>query len=104
MIDTSELDCIKVVETIPKLRLFQSLLVVFRSSLSNTPPVNARKPSSSESIPKRKIETPAAISLKSGLSQKPKARTDKIVRRRNFLSTVALSIGLHHLGFNHSIF
>ena len=69
--DTSELDCIRVVVTMPKLRLFHSRSVVRRSRLSSTPPVKALKPSSRHSMPNRKMATPAAISLKSGLTQKP---------------------------------
>ena len=71
MIETSELDCMIVVDTTPKSRLFQVLSVVFCSSLSRTPPVNALKPSSRNSMPIRNIDTPAAISLKSGLTQNP---------------------------------
>jgi len=69
--DTRELDCVMVVETTPKDMLFHSLFVVRRRIFSNTPPVKTLKPSSRNSIPKRKMATPAAISLKSGLSQKP---------------------------------
>ncbi len=69
--ETSELDCMIVVETIPKSILFQVLSVVFCSSFSNTPPVKALNPSSRKSIPNKNIETPAAISLKSGLTQNP---------------------------------
>ncbi len=69
--DTSELDCMTVVVITPKLRLFHSLSVVLRSRFSSTPPVNALKPSSRLSMPNRKIATPAEISLKSGLIQKP---------------------------------
>jgi hypothetical protein len=69
--ETSELDCIRVVETTPKPRLFQVLLVVFCRIFSSKPPVKALKPSSRNSIPKRKIATPAEISLKFGLTQNP---------------------------------
>jgi len=69
--ETRELDCMRVVVTTPKLRLFHSRSVVRRRSFSSTPPVKARNPSSRESMPKRKIATPAEISLKWGLTQNP---------------------------------
>jgi hypothetical protein len=68
---TRELDCISVVETIPKDRLFQVVSVVFLSNPSSTPPLKVLKPSSRESIPSRKIATPAVMVLRSGLSQNP---------------------------------
>jgi hypothetical protein len=60
--------------TKPKLMLFQSLLVEAVRIFSSTPPEKALKPSSSASIPKRKMATPAEISLKSGLIQNPYAK------------------------------
>lgn len=69
MTDTSELDCIRVVATTPKVKLFQSRSVVRCRMRSSVPPVKALKPCSSALMPNRKIATPAAISLKSGLTQ-----------------------------------
>ena len=71
MTETSELDCMAAVASRPKPRLFHSRSVVRRSRDSSVPPVKALKPSSSDSMPNRKIATPAAMVLKSGLSQKP---------------------------------
>jgi len=71
MTETSELDCITVVLMMPKLRLFQYLSVVLRRMDSSVPPVKALNPSSIESLPNKKMATPAEIPLKSGLIQKP---------------------------------
>ena len=79
MTETSELDCITLVEKKPKQRLLERLLVLRRNQFSKTPPVRALKPSSRLSIPNRNMATPDAISLKFGLSQKPYARSAKIV-------------------------
>ena len=69
--DTSELDCIRVVVTTPKDRLFHNRSVVRPRIFSSTPPVKERNPSSRDSMPNRNIATPAASCLKSGLTQKP---------------------------------
>lgn len=69
--ETSELDCISVVLTIPNSTLFPVDDVVRRSIRSRVPPVKARKPSSSDNMPNRKLATPAAIILTLGLTQKP---------------------------------
>jgi hypothetical protein len=60
-----------VVETTPKPMLLGSVLVVRANTFSRIPPVKALNPSSRKSMPNRNIDTPAAISLKSGLTQKP---------------------------------
>jgi len=80
--DTRELDCMIVVDTTPNPRLRPRLDVDLRKIFSSVPPVNRLKPCSSESIPNRNIATPAAISLKSALFQKPTARIIKIVGSR----------------------
>ncbi len=59
-----------VVETMPNPILPGSVLVVRTNTCSRTP-VKALNPSSRNSIPNRNIDTPAAISLKLGLIQKP---------------------------------
>jgi len=89
--DTRELDCMIVVETAPNSKLFQVLSVVLCSSFSKTPPVNALNPSSRNSMPNRNMETPAAISLKSGLTQNPYASISMMVGRIIFLSIAIFS-------------
>ena len=71
MTDTSELDCMKLVLTTPKANDFHVVSVVLRNNFSSKPPVKALNPSSSESMPNKNIATPAEISLKFVLSQKP---------------------------------
>ena len=71
MIETNELDCMMVVVTTPNEIAFQNRSVVRLRIFSSSPPVNALDPSSRNSMLKRKIATPAAISLNSGLSQNP---------------------------------
>jgi hypothetical protein len=66
------------VDTMPKVRLFQRLLVALASIFSSVPPVKTLNPVSSDNIPKRKIATPAEITLKSGLTQNPQLRVIKI--------------------------
>ena len=56
-------------------KISKSLLTVEELSL---------KPSSSISIPKRKIATPAAISWKSRLAQKPTLRINRMTGSRSF--------------------
>ena len=60
--DTSELDCMIVVVTIPNSRDRGTDPVAFSSTLSRNPPLNSLNPSSSISMPNRKMATPAAIS------------------------------------------
>jgi hypothetical protein len=69
--DTSVLDCISVVLPRPKATLFHSRSVERRSTISSAPPVKALNPDSREIMPNRKRAMPAAISLRSGLTQKP---------------------------------
>ena len=75
MTETSELDCMIAVDMKPKAWLFHTLSVQELSSRSRTPPVKALKPCSNAIMPNRKIATPAAISLNSGLTQNPQAST-----------------------------
>ena len=81
--DTSELDCIAMVETMPNSRLFQVLDVVRLSTRSSVPPVKAWKPCSSASMPKRKMATPAEITFRSGLIQKPPGEDQKNCWQKN---------------------
>jgi len=69
MTDTSELDCNTVVETIPKSIDRGTDRVARSSNRSSMPPPRSLNPSSSISMPNRKIATPAAISCAFGLSQ-----------------------------------
>jgi len=69
--ETSELDCISVVATTPNVRLFQRLPVARCRKSDSMPPLSCLKPSSSDSMPSRKMATPAAMVLNSGLIQKP---------------------------------
>ena len=82
--DTRELDCMMAVLTMPKPRLFGIVSVVRRSTLSRKPPVNWRNPFSSESMPNRKMATPAAICLNSGLNQSARARIPRIRARKSW--------------------
>ena len=69
--ETSELDCMIDVVTNPNVMLFATLLVDALSSLSSVPAVNVLNPSSSDSMPNRKMATPAVMVLKSALTAKP---------------------------------
>ena len=68
--ETSELDCMMLVVTMPKPRLRHRPSVVRRRSRSSTPPVKILKPSSMARTPNRKMATPAAICLKCGLTHR----------------------------------
>jgi len=81
MTETSELDCKSVVEIIPN-EIARGVEPVARSkSLSNAPPLNSLNPSSSISMPKRKIATPAAISCTSELNQKANSNAPTTIGR-----------------------
>ena len=60
--DTRELDCMTVVDITPNASDFGTDPVAFASMFSRNPPLNSLNPSSSISMPNRKIATPAAIS------------------------------------------
>ena len=89
MTETSELDCITVVVNTPKEMHFQNESVDRDRIFSRTPPVKLRNPSSRKIIPNKKIATPAAIALKSGLILNPKARIVSIATRKIFFITVS---------------
>ena len=84
--DTNELDCISDVVSMPNPNDFQILSVDLRSNFSKNPPENFLNPSSNASIPNKNMATPAVMVLKSGLTQKPQAKSANIVGSKIFLS------------------
>jgi hypothetical protein len=79
--ETSELDCRRVVETTPKRSARGVERVAAPSSLSSLPPPSSRKPSSSMSMPRRKIATPPAISCRASTSQKARSSAPTVAAR-----------------------